>query len=84
MVLPSPATMAPLQAAKRSMGNAGEAGLGAVDLTEVETTLNWPQPPSPDGGDDALHSAVVEMPTEPHSIMSWLEALPSHLTAGGA
>jgi hypothetical protein len=81
-VLPSPATMAPLQAAKRSMGDDGEAGLGGIDLTEVDTTLNWPQPPSPHDSDDALASAVVEMPSEPHSIMGWLEALPSHLTAG--
>ena len=84
LVLPSPATMAPLQAAKRSMGDEGEAGLGGVDLTEVHTALNWPRPPSPDGDDEALHSGVIEMPNEPHSIMGWLEALPSHLTAGGA
>lgn len=84
MVLPSPATMAPLQAAQRSMGDEGDAGLSGIDLTEVDTTSNWPQSQTPHGGDDTLHSAVVEMPSEPHSIMGWLEALPSHLTAGGA
>jgi hypothetical protein len=84
MVLPSPATMAPLQAAKRSMGDEGEAGLGGIDLTDVDTTPGWPQPPSPHGADNALQSAVVEMPSEPHSIMGWLEALPAHLAAGGA
>ena len=76
--------MAPLQAAQRSMGDEGDAGLGGIDLTEVDTTSNWPQSQTPHGGDDTLHSAVVEMPSEPHSIMGWLEALPSHLTAGGA